>query len=313
MSVTQRKLKATLLEYQQIKKVGKHARSLRTRLKKEKAEFARIAKKLKRDERDLERLEKTSMRSLFHKVLGDKEKQVEKDRQKYLQTALKYNELGKSIELMEFELSVLEKKLTTKEDLQKRFRNLMRMRERELMRTDPVAGRRLIQISKQIDHAHVTLDNIKEASAVGKDALKILRAMEGELANARNWGQWDTHGDRRRAGWMKHQAIDRAKNLSYKAKHILLQFRKELADIYRDARIPIHLEMRDFNRFTDILFDNLISDWVFQQRIKKALDNVQYVKRQVSSALKKMKSDTPRIKEDISRLERDRERQILNA
>ena len=99
MTETHRDLKEALLEWRQLQKIDTHFAALTIRLRVERKEIGRLGGLLNKEEMDLKKLESASIRSLFHKILGDKEKQIEKERQQYLQTALKYNELSKSIEL----------------------------------------------------------------------------------------------------------------------------------------------------------------------------------------------------------------------
>ena len=120
-------------------------------------------------------------------------------------------------------------------------------------------------------------------------------------------------GSGRSSSYMKHKAIDRARQLSHKVKHHLLIFRKELKDVYEDAQINIQVEIRGFDRFSDIFFDNLISDWIIQQKIKNALTNVLHIKSQVTSALKQLKQEIPIVEKEIDELALLREEKILGA
>ena len=47
----------------------------------------------------------------------------------------------------------------------------------------------------------------------------------------------------------------------------------------------------------------MITDWIVQQKIKKALDNVSNTKRQVVYALKKLKEEGAQVESEIVELE----------
>jgi len=51
-----------------------------------------ITAQLKKEEKDVKQLENKGFRPLFYKILGDKEKQLEKERQEYL-AVLPFNNL----------------------------------------------------------------------------------------------------------------------------------------------------------------------------------------------------------------------------
>lgn len=313
MSEIHKQLKETLLQFRQIQKVRQHHEALRLRLSEEVKALGEVQKALRKEERDVEKLEKTSVRSLFHQMIGDREKQIENERQKYLQVALRYNELSKSIDLMQYELHILENKLLDFDRLKKQYRDLMILREKELMQSDPDVGPELILLHKQIDRGHMLKKDIKEAIKTGREAERILLAMDKELQAARNWGYHDTAGGRGSSSYMKHRSIDQAKDLSYRARHALLLFRRELEDVFEDARIRININMEGFNSFTDIFFDNLISDWIIQQRIGRAMRDVRHVRHQVRATLQQLTKEQPRLEKEMKTLEKKRESMILES
>lgn len=306
-------LKEALLERRQLQKVDMHFADLTARLKKETKEIGILSDLLEKEEKDLEKLESAGIKSLFYKILGDKEKQIEKERQQYLQTALKYNELSKSIDLIVYEKELLENKLGRLQIVEQRFEKLIKLREKELLRSDSEAGRALLALSKKIDTRQIELKDIDEAIIAGNEALKHVHALENQLQKARSWGQWDTYGDGTGSGWIKHQAVDRAREMLHRVRHALLNFQKELSDVYEDAYIDINLRMEKIDRFVDIFFDNLITDWIVQQKIKKALDNVTNTKGQVKYALKRLKEEGPQVEAEIVDLEAQRQLAIIDS
>ena len=306
-------LKEALLEWRQLQKVDMHFVDLNSRLKKESKEITVLGSLLAKEEKDLEKLESAGIRSLFHKILGDKEKQIEKERQQYLQTALKYNELSKSIDLIEYEKGLLEAKLERLNIVEQRYEQLIKVREKELLRSDSEAGRALLALSRKIDSRQIELKDIDEAIIAGKEALKYVRTLEKQLQKAKNWGQWDTYGNGGGSSWLKHQAVDKAREVLHRVRHSLLNFQKELSDVYEDAYIDINLRMEKIDRFVDIFFDNLITDWIVQQKIKKVLDNVSKTKGQVIYALEKLKEEGPQVESEIADLEAQREKAIIDS
>jgi len=97
-------LKETLDQYQSAEKINRHLDKLDRRLTAEGKELGKMALALDKENKDYEELEKLSIRSIFHKVLGSKEEQMEKEKQEYLQASLKYDEAKKAIELLEIML-----------------------------------------------------------------------------------------------------------------------------------------------------------------------------------------------------------------
>ncbi len=313
MSKLHQELKEALMQLKQVQKVRAHFTQMKQQLKQELEDLALLEKQLKKEQRDVEKLEQTSLRSMFRKVLGDREQQLEKERQEYLAVSLKFNELSKSVDLLTYELEVLEKKLTNEEQLSRKVEVLMKKREEELMKMDPVIGRKLLGIHRDIDKKHIALKDVDEAIAMGTKAFQILQQMIVDLRKARNWGQYDMMSDRGVASFVKHRTIDNARNLATEARHYLMRFREELQDVYQDVQLTIHIDLGNFSRFTDIFFDNLISDWVVQQKIKKALNQVKQVTDEVAYALEMLQAEKPKIEVDLEKLEQLREETILKS
>jgi len=67
---------------------------------------------VQKEERDVEELENLSWQSLFHRVLGNKHEQLEKERQEYLMAFLKYERCDNEIATLEYEQKIVEKKLS---------------------------------------------------------------------------------------------------------------------------------------------------------------------------------------------------------
>ena len=112
---------------------------------------------------------------------------------------------------------------------------------------------------------------------------------------------------------MKHSAIDKAKDLSYHVKHLLVRFQKDLSHIYGPENFDIQIQLDSFSRFTDIFFDNLISDWIIQQKIQNALSNVQSVRDRVYRICQSLDAEISKSNNSIEALEEQRKELILTS
>jgi hypothetical protein len=269
-----------------------------------------MAKTLKKEEKDVERLENRSLRSTFLRILGDKDKQLEKERQEYLQVALKYNELTKSLELIEYEMDLLERKLDDRADIDKRYSELIQIRENEILAEGNDAAHSLVKISRELDSKKLILRDIEEAIDAGHEAYRLSQRLEKQLREARDWGQWDMYGAPGH-GWLKHRSMDRARDYLHKVRHSLIKFENELRDVYPDARIDVDIRVDSINSFFDIFFDNLISDWVVQQKVMNALKHAIRTREQVKRALRDLEAEIPVVREELAKLEKERENIIV--
>lgn len=313
MSDLQRKIKKTIGEVNQVEKIKKHLADLDKRLAVAYKEQDKLAKVLEEEYENLDDLEKLSLKSLFYKVLGSKEEQMEKARQEYLQASLKFDEYKKSIELLEYEKKVLTEKLVKKKDLSGELEKLMKRREREIIRGNKKEGKTLLHIQQQIDHHQVMIREVREALQVGQEAYNVLEQVVGFLRTARNWGRWDMGQRGRGTAHMKHSNIDRARERAYLAQQLLHRFERELRDIYNNVeQLNLNIELDSFSRFMDVFFDNLISDWVIQQKIQNALSNVSAVKDRVLRMLEGLRTEEVASTKAIKKLRQQRRNILKN-
>lgn len=313
MSKLYQDLKDAILEHKQLEKVSVHYDRISKQLKEESAALDKLEKQLRKEQRDVEKLEKTSVRSLFYKTLGNKEEKLEKERQEYVEVSLRYNDMYKSLNLLNYELDLLGKKLTSKEVVENRVNALMKQREQELMQTDPKVRAQLMQLNKSIDNTHIVLKDIDEAFAAGGAALKVLQAMIVQLKSAKNWGQYDMMGNNKSASYVKHQAINRAHSYASQARNLLMRFKEELQDVYTDVKLDLRIHFEGIDRFTDVFFDNLITDFIVQQKIKKSLDSVMRVADQVENAMRQLQNEKPKQDAVFEKIALQREQLILNS
>jgi len=302
MSATQDKIRMVQEEIVKLKIVEKHYQSSIAELEKAERDFASIEKKLNDEFADIESLEKLTLKGVFHSILGDKKKQLEESRQEYLQLALKHNEMKTSIETLHFELKILRRKSDMLKQMETELEGLQKIREEELKVEDSVEGEQLRILLARIDRNIADSAMLDEIMSSGKKAMKKLSMAALSLQEAKNWGNWDMMQKRQRMGeYYKHSAIDDAKRYAIDAKRALIAFERELYEIDLHLNIK-QLDISSMSSFLDIFFDNLITDWIFQQKIKKTLSSVNLVIDDVKSVIKKLdlrQSDLQQELEDL--------------
>lgn len=126
----------------------------------------------------------------------------------------------------------------------------------------------------------------REAIEAGKRALVSLRAAQDNLNSARNWGMWDMFGGGFVSTMMKHSKMDTAKQNMEQAKYDLRNFSRELQDVSMSYNLDI--ETGDFLSFADWFFDGFVVDWMVQDRINRARNQVAEAIRRVEDILKQL-------------------------
>ncbi len=315
MSKLQNELREALQSQQSADKVRKHLEQLDKRLEAEYKQVEALAEALEKEDKYYEKLQQLSLKGLFYSVLGNKQQQMEKEKQEYLQASLKYDDAIKTSKLMEYERKVLQEKLDKLVGIDKKVAELLQLREREMTKSGSPQGRQLLAISQKIE-AQLRMDHeIVEALAVADETVEVLASMFNYLQKARNWGNWNRRGKGGIVNTMiRRSNVDQARTLASRARFLLQKFEDELRDIYTDVgSLDLSLNMDSFVRFTDIFFDNLISDWIVRQKIQNALAAVRSVHDRVKRMSTTLLARRRSLEATLNQLEEQKEQLLAGG
>ena len=313
MTDLHQQLQDSIRELEQIRKVRQHLDELNKRLDTEQAALNVMEKTLAKEQRDVETLEREGLTTMLRKFIGDREEKLEKEREEYLKASLRYNELYKSVQLIRYELDLLARKEANEEIVKNRIDVQLKMREKEIMELDPATGEELKNLLEQTDRLTRYAVQVEEAFVAGNDSLTFVRAAERHLLDAQSWGQRDMWGGRHGSSHMKHQSINEAKSMANQARHALIKFGHELKDVYKEVQLKVNMDIEEFGKFGDIFFDNIISDYLAQQKINKSLANVSATRQQLENVMHQLQEEKGNIMSNKEDLERQRRDIIVNA
>lgn len=133
MSQIGEEIKKLLEEHQSLKKSEARLAEIVPEIEKVNREVQTLEQQMRKEFEDIENLEKLGMKALFYKVLGSQEEQLEKERQEYLQASLKYDQVRKNLELLEFEYNILKKKSGNLATIEQKLNDLSVRQEKELI------------------------------------------------------------------------------------------------------------------------------------------------------------------------------------
>ena len=263
-----------------------------------------IDSKLIKELDDINKLEKLGIKSIFYNVLGNKEEQLEKERQEYLQVTLQHKEIINAIEVIEFEKNILEKKLVVIDELELELEELKKVREKEILLTPGNLRNELKLIFNKMDNLQLYNVELGEATLLGERTIQSLEVIYTHMKKADDWGTWN-RGERKGFRYeteIDHNAIDRAMNEVSRTKLLLRNFNKELRDIgYSNQRLALQVE--NIARFPGIIFDNLISDWIIQNKINSVLSTVSNLGDEVQLMMKSLRKDKTKSEDEFADLE----------
>lgn len=309
VKTTVSKIKDTITQIGELQAVKRHYESTMEEFESVKIKKDKIESEMIKELEDINKLESLGVKSIFYKVLGNKEEQLEKERQEYLQATLRHKEVINALEVIEYEKDILEKKLVAIDDLEKELEQLKKVREQEILRTPGNLRNELRLIYKRMDELERYKTELNEATVLGERSFGSLEMIFTNMKKAKDWGNWDmVSGSKGRyQKSMKYNAIDRAMNEVSRAKLLLRNFNKELSDIgYSNQRLALQVE--NISRFPGVIFDNLISDWIIQNKIKSVLATVGNLMDEVQLIMKSLLKDNTSCKDELVDLETQRNR-----
>lgn len=119
----------------------------------------------------------------------------------------------------------------------------------------------------------------REAIDAADAALKHLGNAADMLDDAGRWGIVDMIGGGLITTMLKHRKISDAQDEIDEAKRALRIFVKELDDV--DEATGLNVELGSGLQFADIFFDGVLADWIAQNKIDRAKQQVADAMRQV--------------------------------
>ncbi len=120
---------------------------------------------------------------------------------------------------------------------------------------------------------------VREAIDAADAALKHLGNAADMLDDAGRWGIVDMIGGGLITTMLKHRKISDAQDEIDEAKRALRIFVKELDDV--DEATGLNVELGSGLQFADIFFDGVLADWIAQNKIDRAKQQVANAMRQV--------------------------------
>lgn len=285
----QKELEYKLEEFKSFELAKKYIIKIEKDIKAKHVMLQQLYVRLEEECEDVEKLEKMSVRAIFENILVDKEKQLEKERQEYLNAVLSYNECKKHLELLSYERKIIKNKLKNYDKIKSELHALSRKREQTLMQEYPVAHQLISDINKRLDDLISYKKELQEVIIIGVKAnLELEKTMES-LEQVIPWGEFimnqpDLEFDNK-------IFINKASDHAINAKKILEHFEYELIDVYGDQNRPIQSYLERFNCFIDIFLKNLIVDWVLFRKIKEARYPFHQMNLEVKNIIKILNSD----------------------
>lgn len=249
---------------------------------------AALSALLKKELADVQQLENGGITALFYSLLGNKVEKLDKERQEYLSAKLKYENCENEVKQLEIEIERIKSEISELGDPDKTYKNILNAK---VLRLREKQNDKFLKYDESLEFHLKQKNEINEAIEAGETALKGLRLAIQALRKAKNWGIYDMVGGGILATAIKHSNIDEAKNIIHNVQIWLKKFKRELSDVHFATSKELAVQMDSFSTFADYFFDNLIFDWVVQDKINRSLEGCETTCKQVLELVTQLRID----------------------
>lgn len=300
MSINE-KLQAAIKELQIMRLTERHLQNIEKSIREKTDQVFLLEDIVDTEYQDIEALEATSINNLFANILGDKNQQLEIEKQEYLDVVLAYKDAKQSLNLLEQERKkAIEsiKEIRAKETL---VEELMKIREREIEKSDIKYKSKYLQLCRQADQSARMRLEIIEAQIEGlkckRETEKIVKFLE-QAEKLREWG-FENKKDYR----TEKTNVDLAVEAYYKLKIHLQKFEKELDDIYTNKKMVLSSDFRKFDHFIEVYYNYLINDWIVKSKISNTTSMMLGLKDEILRLLNSLEHKEKVTKELVEKAE----------
>lgn len=250
--------------------------------------------RLYKENKDVENLEKTTIVSLFHSIIGNKEDCLEKERQEAMQASIDYHHIINEYQLKKEEVEKLQKRIQQEHQIKQQLQQL----QLEFIQiTNPQQAKQIQQFLTEYEELQKFSKEMTEAIQAGLELTNSLEKVISELGSAKGWGIYDMVGGGLISTAIKHQHMDKAQRYYETVKMKIKSFEKELKDV-NDLSIEYNKLGTTLLTF-DYIFDSLFVDWLVQSKISKNKHNMEKLYNQVSQIIHSLQQKESDIKRDI--------------
>jgi len=273
MSENIEQLTEAIKEFQKIQHCKRRKVVAERELQTQKNKLAKLDQIVQKEHRDLLVLEQFSLKQLFSTILVDKEAQLEKERQEYLLAALKYNECQELVELLQYEMEVLDKQLQSEGYVSNKLESILsdlKLKNIDSKSEDLVLLKKYNQELKDLIKLK---GEAKEAATVVSELKSSFRIILEALQQANRYDDWgEFYKQRQLAKVKKKQYIDRAQEQVYRIRKQFIFLRSELLDLeeFKTSFSEAQDLIIDFNLN---YYNDLITDWINVLKLNETLDH----------------------------------------
>ncbi|MFD2115334.1 hypothetical protein ACFSTH_09905 [Paenibacillus yanchengensis] len=258
---------------ERMEKLEQRQQAMQKNIQQLQRETTQLEVKLDMEQEDVNKLMRLSLTNLFHTILRSKQEQLEMEQQQVLQATLQLQRNKQLQADAETSLAELRAELAALRHAPYEYEKLFKEQEKQFLKSSH-NSEAWHKLKEQLSDTTSSIKEMKEAVQAAKKVVSALEEAQTNLTKAKNWGNWDVWANGGiMSSMIKHGHIDDANLSITSAQHYLKLLRTELNDLKQQP--VLEADIQQLLKGMDIWFDNIISDWIVQERIVEAKANVE--------------------------------------
>ena len=250
---------------------------------------------MKKERRDVDQLEGLSISSILSKISGSYDEKFSKESEEYLLSKIRYDELNTSLMNLKKEM---ERQQSEIRELEKDHAKL----KAHILVSYPEGT----ALSEEIESRKKELFSVRKEIAEAIRAVEAVTALtleaENKLSSAKSWSTYDTFfGGGIIGDLVKYSKLDEANQHIAEINSAAELMQKELQDV--DLALENKMEhIGGGERFFDIAFDNIFSDWSIRGKISSNLDHIRTFLSELQTISEQLRGKMMEIDRELSSL-----------
>lgn len=285
-----------LLGYQEDILVLKSKLSDNRKLLEEKnAQLDSFLQTMEKEKNDVKQLEGLSISSILSKISGSYDEKLSRESEEYLLSKLRYDEMNTSLMNLKKEIERQQSEIS---ELEKDHAEL----KAHILVSYPEGAVLSQKIESKKKELFFVRKEIVEAIKAVEAVIALSLEAENKLSGAKSWSTYDTFfGGGIISDLVKYSKLDEANQHIAEINSAAELMQKELQDV--DLAIENRMEhIGGGERFFDIAFDNIFSDWSVRGKISSNLDNIKFFLSELHAISEQLRAKMVEIDRELSNL-----------
>ena len=266
-----------------------------------------LKSKWQKEQNEADRLEKGSLSSFFYSLTGHLDEKLEKETREALEAKAVYDNAVFQLENVKRDISRYVQQQYDLKDIEQQYETALK-EKLDSMKNDDYT---IVLKQNGIVQSQAVQKEINEAVIAGKTAMNKAYEVQKSLDSADSWAMFDVFGGGIVADMVKYSKLDDANSQIQQMQASLSKFKTELSDVNINADLTV--QVSEFLRAADYLFDNIFTDAAVLNRISEARNRVNDTVRRIDEALLRLENMLKSEKAKEAKLKRELENIAVSA